>query len=221
MLNHKISAAARAGQPRSRGGRPRQDEARAIDRAVLSAAQACFLSDGYDSTTIEAVAAKAGVTKATVYLRHKDKEALFRAVLADRMRDWGEASRRAAWFKGDTLESQLKHYATSVLRALRNPEVRAFIRLVEGCRGSSEVIAREFHDMLRANMLRRLSSAIARFGGEEGVTARDPQQAARLFMAMLRAFPSEAASADTPAADASQNFVEHTVGVFLRGRTAW
>jgi TetR/AcrR family transcriptional repressor of mexJK operon len=161
------------------------------------------------------------VTKATLYLRHKDKEALFRAVLAERMVEWGEASRRAAWFKGDTLERQLRHYATSVLRALRNPEVRAFIRLIDGCRGPSEAIARDFHHMLRANMLRRLSSAIARFAEQEGTVVRDPQQAARLFMAMLTAFPSEAASADTPAADASQDFAEHTVAVFLRGRPAW
>lgn len=165
---------------------------------MLAAARACFLAKGFDGTTIEGVAEQAGVAKATVYLRHKDKTALFRAVLAERMVEWGAASRRAAWIKGNTLESRLKHYATAVLRAIRNPEVRAFIKLVDGCRGSWEAIAREFHDMLRANMLRRLSGAIAEFGNEKAWQRAIRSKQRPCSSPCSAHFQAEAENADEP-----------------------
>ena len=60
-------------------GRPRSPEA---DRAILDAALALLGEVGYLDLTIEGVAARAGVSKTTVYRRHPSKIALVAAAAA-------------------------------------------------------------------------------------------------------------------------------------------
>ncbi len=48
--------------------------------AILAAAEAVFAANGYAATTIEAVAAKAGIAKGSVYNYFQSKEALFEQV---------------------------------------------------------------------------------------------------------------------------------------------
>ena len=59
-------------------GRPRDPEA---DNAILSAAFELFLERGLDGTSIEQVAKRAGVTRATVYRRFATKEELLFSVI--------------------------------------------------------------------------------------------------------------------------------------------
>jgi AcrR family transcriptional regulator len=56
-----------------RPGRPRSEEAH---QAILAAAIALIRETGYDAVTMEAIAARAGVGKATLYRRWKEKETL-------------------------------------------------------------------------------------------------------------------------------------------------
>jgi AcrR family transcriptional regulator len=58
---------------------PRRDPARR--RAVLAAAAEAFAHAGYAATSMEEIAATAGVTKLIVYRHFGSKEALYRAVL--------------------------------------------------------------------------------------------------------------------------------------------
>jgi TetR/AcrR family transcriptional repressor of mexJK operon len=48
---------------------------------ILDAAAEIFLDKGFDQTSMEAVAARAGVSKATVYAHYRDKSGLFEAVI--------------------------------------------------------------------------------------------------------------------------------------------
>jgi TetR/AcrR family transcriptional regulator, mexJK operon transcriptional repressor len=49
--------------------------------AIAAAALRLFLRDGYERTSVDAIAAEAGVSKRTIYNRYVDKENLFRSVL--------------------------------------------------------------------------------------------------------------------------------------------
>jgi TetR/AcrR family transcriptional regulator, mexJK operon transcriptional repressor len=51
--------------------------------AIAQAALRLFLRDGYERTSVDAIAAAAGVSKRTIYNRYGDKENLFRSVLHD------------------------------------------------------------------------------------------------------------------------------------------
>ena len=59
--------------PQSPKGRPRDP---ALDEAIFDATLAMFAEGGYRNVSIEGVAARAGVGKATIYRRHPTKAAL-------------------------------------------------------------------------------------------------------------------------------------------------
>jgi AcrR family transcriptional regulator len=61
-------------------GRPRSPEA---DQAILRAAVELCAVDGFDATTVEAVAARAGVGKATVYRRYPNRVGLIVAAATE------------------------------------------------------------------------------------------------------------------------------------------
>ncbi|KFC62010.1 Transcriptional regulator, TetR family [Devosia sp. LC5] len=53
-----------------------------LPEAVLSAAIPTFIDGGYDNTSMDEIAARAGTTKRTVYAHFGSKEQLFRAAIA-------------------------------------------------------------------------------------------------------------------------------------------
>jgi AcrR family transcriptional regulator len=65
--------------PRHGAGRPRSA---AVDEAILDAARAELGARGYARMSVDAVAARAGVSKPTVYLRHPTKADLATAAIA-------------------------------------------------------------------------------------------------------------------------------------------
>ena len=62
-------------RPRAHGNGTKRD-------AILAAAVELLLAQGYDGTSMDAVAAAAGVSKTTVYAHFSDKAQLFNAVMA-------------------------------------------------------------------------------------------------------------------------------------------
>ena len=67
----------------------RQRQAQATADMIIAAAQALFFERGYASTTIEAIAERAGVAASTVYAVHGSKRAILRAIRAP----WHQRSR--------------------------------------------------------------------------------------------------------------------------------
>ena len=68
--------------PRATARTPgRRLQAEAKRTAILDAAEAVFVSDGYELTSVDAISARAGVSKRTVYDHFGDKQTLFRSVL--------------------------------------------------------------------------------------------------------------------------------------------
>jgi TetR/AcrR family transcriptional repressor of mexJK operon len=66
-------------------GRPRDA---AKEAAIIRAAQAMFMEHGFDRASVDAIAEAAGVAKATVYARFKDKEGLLRAAISSKCADF-------------------------------------------------------------------------------------------------------------------------------------
>ena len=74
-----VSAPVRAGRPKS--------EAKA--EAILHAASELFLSQGFQGTSMDAVAKRAGVSKQTVYSHFANKEELFKACIGAKVAGYG------------------------------------------------------------------------------------------------------------------------------------
>lgn len=137
-------------------GRPRSEEAHT---AILDASIALIREVGYDAVTMDGIAARAGVGKATVYRRWKSREALVveaigRIVAAVPDPDTGST-------RGDLLvlmRATLRMYADPATAALLSGLVAAMAR--------SEPIAAAvrtgFAGMRRAALRRALERGIAR-----------------------------------------------------------
>jgi AcrR family transcriptional regulator len=67
--------------PRSQSPRKRASATSDFDAAILNAALEEFTQHGYATTRMEDIARRAEVAKGTIYLRFKDKEALFEAII--------------------------------------------------------------------------------------------------------------------------------------------
>ncbi len=206
--------------PRQRRGRPSRREALAIDARVLEAARLCFLTNGFNGATMDAIAQQAGVAKVTLYQRYADKAALLRAVMHERIATWSTASQQRAVARGDTLDQRLRHYARSMLRWTRDKEIQAFGDLIRGCWGSAPAVAEEMQALRQARMLDVLEADIREMTAKEGVAVDQPRRLAQMFLGMLTAFPPPAETdgdVDDPIAD----HADRVVDILMHGRRAW
>ena len=109
---------------------------------ILAAAADLFLAEGYGSTSIEAVAKRAAVSKRTLYDRFADKSALFAAVV-HRIIGQIRPPPGMPLIEGATLADILRRLARLILRAALAPQAIALHRLV-----SAE--AARFPELIRA-----------------------------------------------------------------------
>jgi len=111
------------------GGRPSHAAALELRERILKVATELFLKEGYGSTSIEAVAARAGISKRTFYHRFPDKAALFAAVV-HRIVEQVRPPPEVPLLQGTTLEEILRRLAGLLLRAALAPQAIALQRLV-------------------------------------------------------------------------------------------
>jgi len=163
-------------------GRPKDMEKRA---AILEAAKRLFPQHGYEGTSMDAVAAEAGVSKLTVYSHFGDKDSLFREALR-------ESCRQAlpdSIFEGSTgpLRERLLAIAHAHARAVTDPAAIGTWRAILGdCRQGNprlgQLLWEEGPARVRAKMERFLVVASQR--GE--IEVDDPGRAAGQFLALLK-----------------------------------
>jgi AcrR family transcriptional regulator len=101
--------------------------------AIARAALTLFASDGYERTSVDAIAAEAGVSKRTVYSHFGDKESLFLSVVRETYEGMlariGEIVSRAQW-DGD-LRGALTSCVTEITRSIvRAPDRATLARLL-------------------------------------------------------------------------------------------
>ncbi|WP_062135209.1 TetR/AcrR family transcriptional regulator [Demequina aestuarii] len=113
----------------------RRGQSAAKHEAILEAATSLFLSDGYDRTSVDAIAARAAVSKRTVYDHFGDKASVLEAVL-----------RRST----ETLVATVRGAIDDELRPGRDLEVAllAFARRIttEAFSSSDHVVFRRFEN---------------------------------------------------------------------------
>ena len=104
----------------------RSDRKRA---AIIAAARAAFLEDGFGATSMDRIAALAGASKRTVYNHFESKEALFAAFIRDVYTEGLDG--RAVVLHAETPPAQaLRSFAKALLSQLARPDRQNLIRLV-------------------------------------------------------------------------------------------
>lgn len=99
--------------------------------AILAAAIEEFLAAGYDATSMDRIAARASVSKRTVYNHFPSKEALFAAIL-HRLWDASQDSMPLAYRANEPLHEQLLALLLRKLRLMADDAFLALARVAIG-----------------------------------------------------------------------------------------
>jgi AcrR family transcriptional regulator len=119
----------------------RRKEAR--PKEILGAALALFTEKGYAATRVDDVAARAGVTKGTVYLYFPNKEELFKAVVRDALFPLiAGVEERVSLAADSTSSSALLRSIVEVLPRLASTPAGAVIKIIISEAGNFPEIAR-------------------------------------------------------------------------------
>jgi len=157
--------------------------------AILDAGWQLFLERGVEATAIETIAAKAGVSKVTLYTHYPDKTALFRAAVEREMERIEAAQQRhASDARINTIADQLRQFGLGILTFLTSKPAIDFYSVVAGELRRHDDLARAFYDLgpgrTRQNLTGVIAAAIAR--GE--LSAVDPEHAAEELFGMWQGF---------------------------------
>lgn len=152
---------------------------------VMAAASELFMEQGFAGTSMDAVARKAGVSKATVYAHFASKEDLFEAMVAK-----GSAERFASLMTADLdrlgVEEALSTVAHEFMGVLTSPQSLKTLRLVMGEAGRRPDLAARFYRAGPARVLGALTAYLERAKARGDLEMDDPGIAAELFFGMIR-----------------------------------
>ncbi|NEO31287.1 MAG: TetR/AcrR family transcriptional regulator [Symploca sp. SIO3C6] len=165
-------------------GPGRQKSAEKTD-AILKGAMGEFLAHGYAATSMERVAAAAGVSKATVYSHFQDKQGLFMTLV----RRLAEEKYRAVFNPQDSQFLQgepsavLQSLAHKMLdNAMGDKQLQSFMRLILGESGRFPELAQPYVENLAKPVIELLSQYLASRGE---LQLSDPEATARIFIGSL------------------------------------
>ncbi len=179
---------------------PRTEDPRVVRTrsAVVDAARTLFLRDGYSRTTMEEIAALAGVTKRTLYNHYADKEALFTQIVLDVIAFAEEFARGLQEELGDEiatarLRSTLEELGVRLALAITRRDVIALRRLLISEAREFPALATKYFDRVPARVLAALSSAFERLDEAGRLRVPDARVAASQFAYLVVGEPLDRA----------------------------
>lgn len=149
----------------ARRGRPSTARIAEIDTAIRSAAIELFAEAGFETTSMDAVAAAARVSKGTLYARYPSKEALFRAALEHELERWSQRSAMERPAPTEGLEAQLRAHARTIVAVHNWPEVRRMASLLDTCSRTFPDLTREWDDLVAKRAITSLARDMEAAGG--------------------------------------------------------
>lgn len=152
--------------------------------AILSAARELFLSDGFDRSSVDAVAARAKVSKRTVYDYFGDKQTLLKAVVDAVGRSLVTTIQRTLTDRTDAadLEDALVAFSMRIATdMLGSAEYATLQRLV---RAETRQVSRRGYSSMAHTPDEALAERFAAFAAAGLLDAPDPRLAADQFIAL-------------------------------------
>jgi len=187
-------------------------------KAILDAAKVLFLSKGYANTSMDAVAAEAGVSKLTVYSHFNDKETLFSAAVVAKC----EEQLPPLFFElpeGVAVETVLLNIARGFHQLINSDESVNLHRLMMTLGSQDPKLAQIFFEAGPERMLHGMERLLRRID-ESGVLSIDkPHNAAEHFFCLLKGagnFRLLYGCGEPPVGEAAESHVREVVGLFMR-----
>lgn len=186
-------------------------------RQILDAAVAVFQDLGYACTSMDCIAARANVSKRTVYNHFENKEALFRAIL-DRMAEQANPALDISYDPDRPIREQLVELGWGEGKLLTSPAFMGLARLVVGEIIRDPVLAGDMNSKL--DKVRVFQTFMAAAIADGAIAATDPDVAGEQFLGLIksRAFWPFIFSGQTVTEDQMDRIVQETVEFFLKSR---
>lgn len=154
-------------------------------RAIFDAAMALFLEEGYDGASMDRIAARAGVSKRTVYNRFKSKEDLFAAVIRDMCCQILPMGAPEAGFDEEP-ERFLTRFARNFLNFTMEPRMLALHRLLSFEAARAPQLGALFFQNGPQKVLTLLADYFARQTALGRLEIADYEKAAGQLMALIK-----------------------------------
>lgn len=153
---------------------------------ILEAARHLFLEQGFGNTSMDAVAKRAGVSKATLYVHFENKERLFAEVVAAaRSSLHGSLAAITRDEQAEPAET-LRLIGQQFLRFVTTPGVLTLFRAVIGETQRFPELGQKIFQTGSNDMLNMITESIARAAARGLLNVPDPKMAAAQFIALTK-----------------------------------
>jgi TetR/AcrR family transcriptional repressor of mexJK operon len=190
-------------------------------RAILEAATTVFLNNGYLGTSMDEIAARAGVSKQTVYKHFADKERLFVEIVTNTVNEISDAVYEEVLNLADSgdIEADLRDLARRLLEGVMQPRLLQLRRLVIGEASRFPALGRTFYERGPGRTIAALATAFERLAARGVLQLEDAELAAAQFNWLIMSAPLNQAmllGSDEPPPPADlKRHADSGVSVFL------
>lgn len=185
-------------------------------RAILDAAAEVFGTEGYERASVDAVAARSGVSKPTVYNHFGTKEQLFREAIAEsaaRVNEQSMAAINELVVTGESWRAALYELAVDLVECQRSGCAQSLQRQLHAEVVRDPEIYLAVRQRAADPILEALAGRLAMLGDAGRLRLPDPHLGARQFLALIGAEMPELSRLGTCPVDDEQVRRVATAGV--------
>lgn len=153
-------------------------------KTIVEAALAAFLEGGYDNTSMDQIASRAGVSKQTLYNNFDDKLTLFTAIVNYRC-STHLSSLQGECDEGQNVATWLNSLGNQFLALILSPESLAFYRMLIAVTERNPELGSLVYQRGAGQALDVLAERLRKETERGNLRVEDPHFAAELFFGML------------------------------------
>ncbi|BBH31564.1 MULTISPECIES: TetR/AcrR family transcriptional regulator [Pseudomonas] len=201
--------------PPSGPGRPKDLAKR---QAILDAAKRLFVSMGYASTSMDAVATEAGVSKLTVYSHFTDKETLFSAAVIAKCEEQVPPL-FFEWPDGVLIEHVLLNIARGFHQLVSSEESVNLHRVIMALGSQDPKLSAIFYEAGPQRMLSGMERLLTKVNQSGALSIDKPRNAAEHFFCLIKGAANFRLLYGCGAPlepEAAESHVQEVVGLFMR-----
>ncbi|WP_226663338.1 TetR/AcrR family transcriptional regulator [Microbulbifer aggregans] len=197
-------------------GRPKDPAKR---RAILEAAKTLFLTHGFAGTSMDAVAAEAGVSKLTVYSHFSDKENLFSSAVGAKCENLMPMP-LFTLREGEPVEGLLQQIGEAFLEIIYGEDSMQLMRLINAVGAQDQTMAQLFYTAGPLRTQNAMSQLLEQADAMGQLQVSDTLHAGELFFGMLqggcRHFQIILGCCKPPSKEENRKHVAEVVRIFMR-----
>ncbi|PWJ88323.1 MULTISPECIES: TetR/AcrR family transcriptional regulator [Mesorhizobium] len=161
------------------------------DREIIEAATAAFIAKGYDGTSMEEIATKAGASKQTVYKHFTDKETLFSEVVESTASQTNDVVESVTMLLSEAqfMEGGLQQLARRMTTTLMDDNLLKLRRLIIANSDRMPQLGRSWYEKGFERMLASVASCFQKLTSRGLLQTSDPRLAASHLFGMLLWIP--------------------------------